>query len=363
MMFVHGLFLLMAFFVPQFIPTLLYAGEQKEYQEIVMLNWPEYMDFNLVKKFEEETGIHFRMVLFETDETRDELLAQTNSEGYDLMQVTCDRVNGYVQQGWLAPVNTTLVPNMKYIGKRWLEEFPSIIHHSVPFHWGTLGIAYRPDLLKTTMTRWRDLLVPVPSLHQKILMEKDSRNLVGMALKANGYSWNDHSMKAVQTATATLLAQRPHVKTYGYPSMDARSGLVTGDIWAATLYNGDAISLQEFEPRITYVVPEEGALLWMDCLAVLASSKRKQQAYDFINFLHEPRHAAQIANTLHYTPTNEAALPFLPPEFFKDPVINPPADLLNRSEFFTEKWPVRIERNYKILLNSLISQEAGSGLQ
>lgn len=347
---IRSQFLVICMLSAIFFSCLVQAEEKKE---LVMLNWPEYIDLDVVKKFEQQTGIHFRMVLFETDEARDELLAETNSRGYDLSQITCDRVNSYAKQGWLAPMNAALVPNMKHIGKRWLTEFPGITDYSVPFQWGTLGIAYRPDLLGEKITRWLDLFKPSERLRQKILLEKDSRNLVGMALKANGYSWNAHDPKAVKAATATLIAQRPYVKSYGYPSMDKNSGLVTGEIWAATLYNGDVRSLQEFEPKIAYVIPDEGALLWMDCLAVLASSKNKALAYAFINFLHAPENAAQTANTLHYAPTNQAAIALLPPEFRGDPLINPPDEVLSRSEFFTEQWPLRIERGYKNLLNSL----------
>ncbi|HIJ84331.1 MAG: spermidine/putrescine ABC transporter substrate-binding protein [Magnetococcales bacterium] len=344
-------------FVMFFLSLSVY-GEEKN--EIVMLNWPEYMDFDVVKRFEQTTGIKFRMVLFETDETRDELLAQTNSGSYDIAQITCDRVNGYVKHGWLAPMNATLVPNIKHIGKRWQSEFPEIFSHAITFHWGTLGIAYRPDLLGGKISKWIDLLKPVESLRQKILMEKDSRNLAGMALKASGFSWNAYDEKAVKAASAMLVAQRPYVKTYGYPSIDDKSGLITGDVWAVTLYNGDAVGLQEYEPKIKYIVPEEGALLWMDCLSVLASSKRKPQAYEFINFLHEPENAAQIAKTLHYATTNESALAFLPPEFLNDPVIHPPAEVMSRSEFFNEKWPSKVEKGYKNLLNSLINQGGGT---
>lgn len=339
-------------FAASCLSCLAHAGDDNT---LVMLNWPEYIDFDVVKKFEQQTGSLFRMVLFETDEARDELLAETGGHGYDISQITCDRVNGYAKQGWLAPMSVHLVPNMNHIGKRWLTEFPGIANYAAPFHWGTLGIAYRPDLLGEKITRWLDLLKPSERLRQKILMEKDSRNLAGMALKANGYSWNAHDKKAVKAATDTLIAQRPYVKAYGYPSMDKNSGLVTGEIWAATIYNGDVRSLQAFEPRIAYVVPDEGALLWMDCLAVLAQSKKKEQAYAFINFLHTPDNAAQTANTLHYAPTNQAAIALMPPDFLNDQMINPPADVLRRSEFFAEQWPLRVERDYKKLLNGLIN--------
>ncbi|MBF0156689.1 MAG: spermidine/putrescine ABC transporter substrate-binding protein [Magnetococcales bacterium] len=341
-------------------PQVPLAGEKQvpqagEKRELVLLTWPDYMDPDLLEKFEKKTGVSVRMVYFETDETRDELLARAGGEGFDVADIFCDRVGGYAEQGWLAPIDATLVPNMRRIGKRWLEAYPGVSRYALPYFWGTFGIAYRPDLLGETITRWRDLLVPSPKLRGKILMEKDSRSLLVVALKALGGSSNAFGEEALRDAMQLLIAQKPFVKDYGYPSMDEKSGLVTGEIWAATLYNGDTLFLQGIEPRIQYVLPEDGPILWMDCMAVLNGSRNKKSAYEFIDFLHEPENAAKLSRELGYASTDPETRSFLPAEHVNNALIHPPAEVVEKSELkFLEPIPVQAERRMKALLHDLL---------
>ncbi len=319
-----------------------------------MLNWSEYMDPDLLSRFEKETGIHVKEIFFETDETRDELLARTRGKGFDLFVVSGERVDGYVKSGWLAEIQRDSINNLKQIAPRWFDAYPTIKQYAVPLLWGTLGIAYRTDLVKKKITKWQEVLQPEASLRQRILLEKDSLDLMGMAMKVLGHSWNYYEQSAIDQAESMLLAQKPFVKAYGYPSLDASSSLVSGEVWLAMLYNGDALSLKAIEPKITYVVPEEGTILWVDCLVVLAASKNQVLAHRFIDFLHEPKNAAQLARYLHYATVNQAAELLLPPEHLHDPVIYPPPSVMAKSEFLA-KPPARIDRRYKGFLRSLLN--------
>ncbi|MBF0126865.1 MAG: spermidine/putrescine ABC transporter substrate-binding protein [Magnetococcales bacterium] len=333
------------------LPRALPAEEKRE---IVLLNWSEYMDPELLQRFEKTTGIHVKEVNFETDETRDELLARTGGRGFDLFVVSGERVQSYVKRKWLARVEPDAMPNLKHIAPRWFEAYPYLREYAVPMLWGTLGIGYRTDLVGGRVTRWQELLRPPERWRKRIVMEKESPDLLGAAMKALGHSWNHYDETAIDQARTMLMAQKPFVRAYGYPSLDQSSGLVTGEVWLAMLFNGDAITLKAIEPNIAYVVPEEGTILWVDCLAVLESSRRKTLAYAFIDFLHEPDNAAQLAHHLHYATVNQGAEPLLKPEHRNDPVIYPSEAVLGRSEFLA-KPPPRVDRRFKEILRGLLN--------
>ncbi|MEO5376166.1 MAG: spermidine/putrescine ABC transporter substrate-binding protein [Magnetococcus sp. DMHC-6] len=331
-----------------------FPSQSSENKELVLLNWSDYMDPDLLQKFEQKSGIHVREVYFETDETRDELLSRTNGQGFDLAIVAANRVENYVKQGWLVPLESQLIGNMKHIASRWLEAYSQANPYHVPLLWGTLGIAYRTDLVEEVITKWAQLLTPAERFRKHILMVKDSRDLAGIAMKALGYSWNSEDEAALQAAKTLLLAQKPFVHDYGYPSLDEKSGLVTGSTWIATMYNGDVIALQTFEPRIAYVVPEEGTNLWVDSLVVFEKSMQKQLAFAFIDFLHEPENSAQLAQYLHYATVNQAAENLLPQTYRNDPTIYPPTAILSRSEF-TQRISPKVESKFKNILRSLLN--------
>ncbi|MBF0273202.1 MAG: spermidine/putrescine ABC transporter substrate-binding protein [Magnetococcales bacterium] len=327
------------------------AGEKRE---LVLLNWPNYMDPSLARRFEEQTGIHLRTVEFETDETRDELLARTQGKGFDLFVVSGERVQGYVKKNWLAPLGPAEVGHLQHVPSRWLDSYPGVRGFAAPVLWGTFGIAYRQDLVPDPPTTWKGLMQPEERFRKRIILEKESVDLMGMAMKAMGHSWNHYEESAIEEARRMLMAQKPFVRAYGYPSFDSKSALVTGEAWLASVFNGDALTLKDLDDRIGFIVPEEGSVLWVDCLVVAAGSTRKSDAYALIQFLHEPAHAAQLAQHLHFATVNQEAEPLLRPEHRNNPVIYPPETVLTRSEFVA-KPPPRIDRRYKEILRALLN--------
>lgn len=320
------------------------AGEKP----LLLLNWAEYFDPQVLAEFTQATGIPIKEVHFETDEMRDEYLLQTAGPSYDLALMDAERALTYRQSGKLAPIPWERLPNVRHIAPRWREATGDARDHTVPLFWGTVGIVYRQDKVPDKVTRWEQLFHPPEAWRQRIALIKDSGDLLGMALKSMGRSLNPMDPKELDGVEALLLAQKPFVRDYGYLELDASSDLVTGKTWLAMAYNGDALALQKLDPRITFVIPEEGTMLWLDTLAVLASSSRKEAAYAFLDFVHRPEMAARMAQFAHYATVNEAAARLLPPEFVGNPVIYPPAEVLARSEY-SVTLPPRVMKRMKAI--------------
>jgi spermidine/putrescine transport system substrate-binding protein len=313
-------------------------------RELVLLNWSEYIDPDLVEKFEKQFDVKLRQVYFESDDLRDYMMLETDGKAYDLVLVNGISVDVYRKRGWLAPIGEAQIPNLRHVDSRWLDAFPGLEGYAVPYFWGTMGIAYRKDLVPTPLTSWMDILQPAEYLHGRIGMVENSRDALGMALKALGYSANSTDTRQLKAAEQLLLAQKPHVKTYTYVALNEESALVSGDIIATMIYSGDALMVQEHHQEIGYVVPTEGGNIWVDYLVVLENSKNKALAWAFLNFLNEPENAAQLAEFVYYATPNKGAEKLLPAEFLEDPVIYPSQAVLSRSEFY-KPLPARAMKN------------------
>jgi len=319
------------------VSSLLMAADsppQSTTRELVLLNWSEYLDPDLVKKFEQQFDVRLREIYFESDDLRDDMMLETDGRGYDLVLVSGISVDIYRKRGWLSPLNEAQIPNLGHIEDRWLAAFPGIGGYAAPYFWGTMGIAYRKDLVQSPITSWMDLLRPAGYLQGKIGMIESSRDALGMALKALGYSANSSDAKQIEEAEQLLLKQKPHVKTYTYITLGEESALVSGDIIATMIFSGDALMVREYHEEIDYVVPVEGGNIWVDYLVVLESSKNKDLAHAFINFINEPENARQLAEFVYYATPNKAAEKLLPAEFLEDPVIYPSQRVLDKSEFY-----------------------------
>jgi spermidine/putrescine transport system substrate-binding protein len=319
-----------------------------ESRELVYLSWSEYIDPELIKEFEKKFNCRVKEVYYETDELKDDMLIETNGSGYDVVLSSGLSIIPYIQRNWVMRLNTNDIPNLKHIDPRWLEAQPKIAGYAVPYLWGTMGIAYRQDLVKEKIESWTQLFKPAEYLRNKIVMIKDSRETLGLALKSLGYSFNSTEPEHYKQAEGLLLAQRPFVREYSYISWDEDSLLITGDVLMAMIYNGDALVLKDKLPQIAYAVPREGTGLWIDYLVVMQASKNKKLAHAFINFLNEPENAARLSAYLYFATPNAAAEKLLPKDILDNPDIYPDKTIMQKSEFYQELPPRIIKKRNEI---------------
>ena len=227
------------------------------------------------------------------------------------------------------------VPNRRYLDPRWATAYPESRDLAVPYLWGTMGIAYRRDLVGRDLDSWLDLLRPAPTLRGRILMVADHFDLFAVALQALGFSMNSTDDTQIAAAADLLKAQRPAVLRYGALATDAHSELLTGQVAAAVTYNGDAAALRRHNAQVVYVIPREGGALWLDFLAIAAHAQHPALATAFLDFINRPEVAARNAQDLAYATANLAAERLLPAQMRHDPVIYPDAGTLRRCESYT----------------------------
>jgi len=308
-------------------------------QPLLFLNWSDYMDPELLVEFKRQTGIEVKQSYYDSDENRDQVMAASNGAGYDLILVSGLALESYLKQGWLAQLPKPFSHGVSKIEERWWQAFPGAKTHAVPYFWGTLGIAYRTDLVNQPITHWKQFFNPGTDLKGKIALIDSAREVQAMALKSLGYSLNTSNQQQFNEGLALVQQQAPFVGSYNYVDLDETSALLSGDTVAAMMYSGDALMLQEHSDQIAYVLPQEGGNIWVDYLAIPAKSKNPKAAMAFIDFLNEPKRAAQLASYVYYASPNQAAWSHLSEEFLQDKTIFPSQKSLEKSEFFAPISP------------------------
>jgi spermidine/putrescine transport system substrate-binding protein len=292
-------------------------------------------------------------VFFSSDEHRTELLLETGGKGYDLILTSGIDLAIYLQRNLVAPLDLERLPNIRHVSPQWRRAFPNAEQYAVPFFWGTSGVAYREDLITTPITSWMQIFDPGPELQGRIAMLNTSRDVIGMALKALGFSLHCEDEQALEKVRDLLRRQKPHVHSSLYLSMDESSLLVRGDVVAAMAYSGDALMLAEHNDHIRYVIPEEGGNIWVDYFIVARHAVNPELAHAFLNFINEPENAAQMATFVYYATPNLAAEKLLDEEFLNNPIIYPSATSLQNSEFFAPLSP-RGQRRWHIIASELM---------
>jgi len=334
--------------------TVALASDQES--KLIFLNWPDYIHPQIISSFEKKFGIEIQVIHYETDELKEEMLLTNDAKGFDIMVGSGISMLQYVKRKWIIQISPKDIPNMKHIKKRFKKMHPNLCEFAVPYLWGTLGIGYRKDKIKYPVDSWKDLFRPKEILRGKILMINDSRDTVGAALKLSGYSMNSTLPENYDSVFHLLKYQRGFVKTYSYVDLDNQSPLVTGEIWMAMMYNGDALALKKKNTNIHYCVPKEGSNLWIDYLAILSKSRKKKLAKAFVNYICEPKNSAQISMFLKYATPNQAAEKYMTQEHLNNPMIYPNDKILDISEIYRTLPANIIKKRNNIFLDIVHSE-------
>lgn len=311
------------------------AGENP--RQLNIYSWSSYISPRVVRGFEREYHCKINYDLYDSNEA---LLAklQAGNADYDLVVPSDYMVQILIQQGLLARLDKSSLPNVwANVDPRFLAlPFDPRNDYSVPYAWGTTGLAYRTDLVGENVESWSALFDPRYAGH--ILLLDDMREVFGMALKELGASLNSTDPEEIRRARDLLLRQKPLVK--GYNSSNFEQDLVAADAWIAQAYNGNLTFALRDEPRIRYVIPKEGCTISVDCACMPRNAPHKDLAMEFINYFHRPEVAAEFINDCGFNSPNRFAARFVEPWILAEPAIFPAPASLAKSEFMRDLGPV-----------------------
>lgn len=300
-----------------------------------LLNWDDYLSEHVLTQWQ-ASGHDIESVLIDNDETRDAVLLNSADNLIDLAVIDETVSKQFGNEGRLVEVSEANVPSLAHVEPFWRERCGN---YAVPYLWGTLGIAYRADKVTPAPTSWHDLLQPDDALKGHIGMMDDHVDMLAPALFANGHSLNSENEAELKQAFATLRQQAPHILTYEYPITYLGNSPNAGQLHMAMVYGGDQYSMNlKTGPKIQwkYVVPEEGTILWVDCIAVTTSSDNQVLALEFLDFINRPAIAAQSAEDLYFATPNAAAKPLLSDAFRQNSEVFPADDIIRRSQLYRE---------------------------
>ncbi len=292
--------------------------------ELNIYNWSDYIAEDTIANFEKETGIKVRYDLYESNE---EMMAklQVGASDYDIVVPTGYIVTVLGAQDLISPLVKKYLTNFKNVAPLFANpDFDPENKYSVPYQWGTSGIAYRADKVNPPPDSWGVFLDT--KLKGKMTQMDDVREVLGAWLKFRGKSYNSVDKAELDVAKADAIASKANLKAY--ISAPVKGQLVSGDVWVAQLWNGDTAQARTEQDQIAYVLPKEGAGIWTDSLVIPKTAPHKRAAHAFIDFILRGDVGASISNFTGYgTPNNESMAKLTVPVPF------PTDDEMKRLEF------------------------------
>lgn len=310
-------------------------------------NWGDYIDPKLITKFEKQTGYK---VNYETFDSNEAMLTKIKQGGtsYDIAVPSDYMIQKMKKEHLLLKLDHSKLTNLKNIDPQFMDlAFDRHNEYSVPYFWGTLGIIYNDKFYQASQFKtWNDLWDP--QLKNKIMFIDGAREFMGIGLASMQRSLNSKSDAELDQAYNKLKALTPNAKAI--VSDEIKTYMANEDSSVAVTFSGEAADMMEKNSHLHYVLPNGGTNLWFDNLVIPKTAKNKQGAYEFINFMLDPKNAAQNTEYIGYSTPNKAALKYLPKAITSNKEFYPSAARIKQMEIYEDLGPKYLEKYNDLFL-------------
>lgn len=335
-------------------------------KELAFSNWPLYIDekgdsYPTLEEFESRTGIS---VTYTTDindnnqffaKVRNQLGACESTER-DLFVLTDWMAARMVGLGWLQELDHGNLPNVEANLANSLKD-PSWDpgrKHSVPWQSGLTAIAYNAKYTGE-ITSFEEL-VTRPDLKGRISLLTEMGDTMGFFLKLVGADPENFDDDDWQAALQRLEEVVASGQVRQFTGNEYARDLNRGDLVASEAWSGDVMILQDKNPDIKFVFPEEGASLWSDNMLVPNKATHKTNAEKLMNYYYDPEVAARLAAWVWYmSPVKgaEEAMEEIDPSLVGNPLIFPTDDYLENT-FGNLDLDAKTREEYEKAFNQVI---------
>ena len=307
-------------------------------------NWSDYIDPDVLKDFEKDTGIKVNYEVMDSNELLETKLLAGRT-GYDVVVPSASFLARQIKAGIYQKLDKSKLDNLKNldadITKR-LEVFDPGNEHAVNYMWGTSGVAYNEEAIKAAMPDapvdsfamfWDPKVVSKFGKCGVSVLDAPSE-VVGTVLIYLGKDANSEKPEDLAAAEKVLMSVRPYIrKIHSSAYIEELAG---GEICLALGWSGDVLQAKSRAEEnkkpftIKYNVPKEGAVMFFDNMAVPADAAHVKNAHIFINYMLRAEVAAKNSNFISFANSNAASWPLVNADVKNNPGIFPTPEMMTK---------------------------------
>ena len=260
-------------------------------------------------------------------------LEQGQDIGTDLLVFSEETARTFIEEGFAAPLDYTLIPNARNLLPRLREAaFDPGRRYTLPWQSGFTGFGWNAPLLRQRMgidaiTSFEQFFDP--RLAGRVSILSETMDTMGLMLAWQGADPSRFSDAEFEEALDVLRGYVDDGTIRQVTGNDYISGLDSGDLVAAIGWSGDVLALG---PDYGFGLPESGGLVWADSMLIPVVSAHKANAERLIDFYYDPEVAARLAAYIQYVCPVEGAqeaMAGIDPTLVDDPWIFPPSEVLD----------------------------------
>ncbi|XKE46669.1 spermidine/putrescine ABC transporter substrate-binding protein [Halomonas organivorans] len=305
------------------------AAEDKLY----LFNWTEYMDPAIIEAFEAEYDVEVVQNYFNS---LPEMFAKLNAGGvsqYDIIVPSNYYIPRLIKTGLVQELDRDKLDNLDNVMAQFQDpSYDPGSRYSAPYQWGTTGIIYNAETFPEAPKSWSLLFDPEVNPSHPYALMGDGQVSMGGACAYLGHGYDCTGMDAWREAARLLIETKNRDTFSGFSDgTPALQQLARGVIHAGLSYNGDFFFYKDENPEsfanLEFMIPDEGAEMWVDAMMIPAEAPNPDLAHKFIDFILDAEIGAQLSNYNYYASPNAAAEPHLDEVLTQPPIQPSDADM------------------------------------
>jgi spermidine/putrescine transport system substrate-binding protein len=286
--------------------------------EINFANWPLYIDsakdpdtgdriHPSLQSFTDETGItvNYNDEIQANASFFGQLLPQLQAgqdTGRDIIVITNGReLTALTVNGWVTELDPSMRPNFDANAASWAKdpEYDPGNKYSMAWQSGLTGIGYLTEKVSRPPTTMDDLMNPdIVGTSSVGMITGDMPDLVMIHLGIDPVTSGPAEWQEAADWVQMLKDSGTLRKFYDQGYID---DFTAGNLAASMAWSGDVLYYKIWENKpYEWIVPEGGALLWIDNMMIPANSANPQGAYQLMDYVYQPEIAQMITEWVAY---------------------------------------------------------------
>ena len=276
-----------------------FSGVKSGKKTLRIFNSGEYMDPELITRFEEEYDCS---VIYETFDSNESMYTKLKSGSeFDILIISDYMIERLIKEKELQPVDWSLITHKGDIDTENMGyAFDPDNTYSVPYFVGTVGILYDKNNVDEEDLKDGWEILRNEKYAGDIYMYDSERDSFMIALKALGYSMNTTNKEEIDEAYEWLIKQRETMDVV-YAGDDVMDNMIAGNKSIAVVYSGDGAYIMAENEDLGYFDPEEGTNEWCDAMVLTKNCEDTQLAESFMDYMLEYDNVYQNSIFVGYT--------------------------------------------------------------
>ena len=334
--------------------------------ELKLFTWPDYSKPEVIAAFEKSTGIKVKVTNYSSNQECMNKLRAARAKGFDIAQPSLTEYKLHMEFELYRELEESKITNLKNLEPSFWESSAKqggVIDGKrvgLPYDWGTEAMTWNTDELSFKYgelsygTMWQ------PEFAQKVTCRPHSVFIgAGLYLDAIGkvpsdrmfdtYKTEEKMRKVYDEIFKFLVAHKKNIKMFWNNAQDhqlafLQNGCVIGQTW-----DGPILTLKKEGKPVSYMAPKEGAMTWVDSMAIVKNAENVEQAYAWINWAYTPEAGAIMAKSTGYNSVVKGAADLLDDATKKGFAEAYPGDALENLWWYVseEPWFVPTRTEYR----------------